>query len=306
MFVFIVCALTLATVTTLVMSGYHFLMAESPAAERLRQLVPGAGQRKPAAARPQRSLVQQMLAVLGQYSLGGSENSLQQTLSVAGIRAGNAAALFLGVRTLLSFGPAVLILVVRISTGQPIGRTLQLAALAWAAGHVLPNSWLKRRARRRVQQITETLPDCLDLLVVCLEAGLGLHAAIDRLGKERSAMNDPLGAEFKRVARELGEGRARDEALRALGERNGVLDLKALTALIVQSERLGASLGKTLRAHADLLRTKRRQRAEEAARKLPIKMLFPLALFILPSLLIMVGGPALIGIKSLVRVITQG
>jgi tight adherence protein C len=119
-------------------------------------------------------------------------------------------------------------------------------------------------------------------------------------------MADPLGREFARVARELREGRPRDSALRALGERNGVDDLKALAGLVIQSDRLGASMTKTLRAHADLLRTKRRQRAEEAARKLPIKMLVPLALFILPPLLIMAAGPALLGIKQLVKVVTQG
>jgi tight adherence protein C len=105
-------------------------------------------------------------------------------------------------------------------------------------------------------------------------------------------MNDPLGDEFGIVARELREGRAREDALRGLAERNGVDDLKSLTALIIQSDRLGASMAKTLRSHADVLRTKRRQRAEEHARKLPIKMLFPLGFFLLPSLLIIVIGPA--------------
>jgi tight adherence protein C len=119
-------------------------------------------------------------------------------------------------------------------------------------------------------------------------------------------MRDPLGDEFNQVSLELREGRSREEALRGLGERNGVEDLRSLASLIIQSDRLGASMAKTLRAHADVLRTKRRQRAEEAARKLPIKMLFPLALGILPALLIVAIGPALIGIRELARVITKG
>jgi tight adherence protein C len=134
---------------------------------------------------------------------------------------------------------------------------------------------------------------------VSLEAGLGLNATIERVAEERSAMNDPLGFEFSSVSRELREGRGREEALRALGERNGVDDLKSLSALIIQSDRLGASMAKTLRSHADVLRTKRRQRAEEEARKLPVKMLFPLAFFILPALFVVAVGPAMLRLGKL-------
>ncbi len=107
-------------------------------------------------------------------------------------------------------------------------------------------------------------------------------------------------------ALELRSGRSREESLRALGNRNGVDDLKALVGLIIQSDRLGASMAKTLRVHADLLRTKRRQRAEEAARKLPIKMLVPLALFILPALFVATVGPAVLAIKEMFKIITRG
>jgi tight adherence protein C len=142
-------------------------------------------------------------------------------------------------------------------------------------------------------------------MVVCLEAGLGLNATIARVGHERGAMNDPLGAEFDQVALEIRGGRTREQALRALGERNGLDDLKALAALVIQSDRLGASMANTLRVHADLLRTKRRQRAEEAARKLPIRMLFPLALFILPALFIVVGGPAFLTFRAFIGTMTS-
>ena len=181
-----------------------------------------------------------------------------------------------------------------------------MAALAWAAGHLGANFWLGRRTRSRTRRITDALPDCLDLMVVCLESGLGLNSTIARVGEERATMNDPLGNEFSLLALELREGRSREEALRAFGERNGVEDLKALSALIIQSDRLGASMSKTLRAHADLVRVKRRQRAEEASRKLPVKMLFPLALFILPPLFITTAGPALLILKDLFKVISRG
>ena len=117
-------------------------------------------------------------------------------------------------------------------------------------------------------------------------------------------MNDPLGEEFSRVARELRDGRSREEALRALADRNGVEDLTALVGLVTQADRLGASMAKTLRAHADVLRTKRRQRAEEAARKLPIKILFPLALFILPALFVVVLGPSVLRIGDLINIMS--
>jgi tight adherence protein C len=206
----------------------------------------------------------------------------------------------------MSFGPALAYLVPRISGGEALWPCLFRASLIWLAGHLLCGLWLSRRARWRSRQLMIALPDSLDLMVVCLEGGLGLSATIARVGQERSALADPLGEEFLRVARELQDGRPRDEALRALGDRNGVEDLNALTGLIIQSDRLGASMAKTLRAHADVLRTKRRQRAEEAARKLPIKMLFPLALLILPPLFVVVVGPAILQIATLVPTVSSG
>jgi tight adherence protein C len=213
-------------------------------------------------------------------------------LAIAGIRTPSAAFFFVGLRTILSLGPAVVLLIRQVANGAPTALALLQAAGVWVVGHALCNFMLRQRARSRAHATEINLPDALDLMVVCLEAGLGLNATIGRVGEERSAMNDPLGDEFGIVARELREGRAREDSLRGLAERNGVDDLKSLTALIVQSDRLGASMAKTLRSHAEVLRTKRRQRAEEHARKLPIKMLFPLGFFLLPSLLIMVIGPA--------------
>ena len=157
------------------------------------------------------------------------------------------------------------------------------------------------RSAPRAASIDRRLPDTLDLMVVCLEAGLGLNATIARVGEERATMNDALGRSSTRWRSSCASGRSREEALRGLGERNGVDDLKSLAALIIQSDRLGASMAQTLRSHADLLRTKRRQRAEEAARKLPIKMLFPLALFILPALFVVTAGPALMQITAAAR-----
>jgi tight adherence protein C len=296
-------------VTGVILSGYAAMTAESPAAQRLRQLMPEVAAARPVAApKPRRGsgLAKRILAGIGQYSLGGDDSSLSHSLSVAGIRSRGAAVLFVGVRTLISVGPALLVLVMNITGNKSLPRALIVSGLVWLYGHILVNYWLKRRGRRRARTIEGALPDSLDLMVVCLEAGLGLNATIARVGDERSSMNDPLGAEFSQVSLELREGRSREECLRSLGDRNGVEDLKSLSSLIVQSDRLGASMAKTLRAHADVLRTKRRQRAEEAARKLPIKILFPLAFFILPPLFVIAVGPALLRASELFRFIAHG
>src|SRR5437867_10442660 len=247
---------TLATflvVTGLVVALYLATLAESQATQRLRRLVPELA--RPLAERrvPLRlaELTIRVLTALGEHGVGGGERTLGRLLAEAGIRGTNAALLFIGVRTLLSVGPALFVLVSRVSAGRPIGQSLGLAGLTWVCGHLLVNYWLRRRRRGRIELMTDTLPDALDLMVVSLEAGLGLNATIARVGEERAAMQDPLGRELAQVTLELRGGRSREEALRTLGERNGVDDLKALTGLVIQSDRLGASMAKTLRVHAD-------------------------------------------------------
>src|SRR5262249_27777315 len=154
------------------------------------------------------SIPARLLALLGRFSFGGGrEKSLAQRLSYAGIRGPSSLLLFLGVRTVLSFGPALLVLMPRVSSGQPLGRSLVLAGLAGAAGHVLMNVWLGGRVARRTRRIQEALPDALDLMTTCLEAGLGLNATISRIGEERATMDDALGREFSQVAFELRSGR---------------------------------------------------------------------------------------------------
>ena len=164
------------------------------------------------------------------------------------------------IRMVLSVGPALFILVTRIGSGQPLGKTLLRSLVAWVIGHLFANALLKRRARIRIRKITEVaLPDSLDH-GRSPEAGLGLNATIMRGWRRAPALDDPLGDEFSQVAVEIRKaGRATS---RCADSQSGTASktLKALTALIIQNDRLGASMGKTLRAHADVLRTKRRQR----------------------------------------------
>ena len=291
---------TFMIVVGMVLSGYYLLATESEATQRLRSMVPHLVATQTAKKRgPRLPFVSSLLATVGQYGLGSDDGTLGQALSIAGFRGRGGATLFVGARTVLSVVPALALLMINVAKDRPLGRAIFMAVGLFLLMHILVNYWLKRRGRNRIRAITIALPDSLDLMVVCLEAGLGLNATIARVGEERSAMRDALGEEFALVAMELREGRSREDSLRALGERNGVEDLKSLSGLIIQSDRLGASMAKTLRSHADVLRTKRRQRAEEAARKLPIKMLFPLALLILPPLFVMTTGPAMLKLKDL-------
>jgi len=305
MMIILITVATFAIVSGIVVSGFYWATAESTVSRRLRTLVPDNPMAiaRPAPEKKGPSFLARAVGALGAYGVTGSERSVSQRLSYAGIRGGNSIMLFLGIRMLLSFGPALIVLIPNVSAGHPLGRSLFTAVIVWFMGHTFVNLMLRQRAARRIRRVTNALPDTLDLMTTCLEAGLGLNATIARVGEERASLDDPLGKEFAIVSLELRSGRTREDALRGLGDRNGVEDLKALAGLIIQSDRLGASLAQTLRAHADLLRTKRRQRAEEMARKLPIKMLFPLAIFILPALFIVVGGPAILRIQDLVTII---
>ena len=163
-----------------------------------------------------------------------------------------------------------------------------------AFGFFLPRFALKRLIRKRQHLITLGLPDALDLTVICVEAGLALDQAMMRVGEDLRHAHPELSDEFHLVNLEMRAGKPRSEALRNLAERSGVNDIRALVSTLVQTDRFGTSVAQALRVHSDSLRTERRQRAEEQAAKTTIKMVIPLALFILPSILIVSVGPALI------------
>jgi tight adherence protein C len=144
--------------------------------------------------------------------------------------------------------------------------------------------------------ITDSLPDALDLLVVCVEAGLGLNAAFVKITEEFKLSSPALSEEFDIVNREMVAGKPRQEALRALADRTGVEDVQSLVAMLIQTEKLGTSLSQSLRIHSDSLRTRRRQRAEEAAAKTTIKLIFPLVFLMFPALFIVILGPGVLQI----------
>jgi tight adherence protein C len=218
------------------------------------------------------------------------------TLTQAGFRSATAVRVygFARIAAPLLF-PAAL-----IAGGKAIGmadKMLFLLAVAGAAvGLTFPAAFLRSKARKRQEAITDALPDALDLLTVCVEAGLGINSAFLRISEEFRLSSPTLSEEFDVVNREMVAGKPRMEALRALADRTGVEDVKSLVAMLIQTERLGTSLAKSLRVHSDSLRVRRRQRAEEAAAKTTIKLVFPLVFLLFPALFIVILGPGVIQI----------
>jgi tight adherence protein C len=173
---------------------------------------------------------------------------------------------------------------------------LVLALLAALAGYLLPSFFLTLKKMHRKEKVFEGLPDALDLMVVCVEAGMGLDAAIHRVAEEIEIENGVVGQEFKLVGLELRAGKIRREALRNLAMRCDQEDVSSLVALLVQTDKFGTSVAQALKVHSDSMRTKRFQRAEEQAAKIPVKLVFPLILFIFPALFVVIVGPAVITI----------
>ena len=220
------------------------------------------------------------------------KRDLRLTLIQAGIRRPNAVALVTGLRIAFAAGVGV----VGLGASSILAPNLAPAALVFAGtAYVLPGFIVGRMATNRCAKVKQTLPDALDLLLLCVEAGLGLNAAIQRVGEERCEGGpDPMGEELLIVGRELQVGRTRKDALRGLADRTGIDEVRALVAQLIQSERLGSSIGGALRSQADSLRTQRRLQAEEQANKTQIKLLFPLILFIFPSVMIVILMPAVL------------
>jgi tight adherence protein C len=168
-------------------------------------------------------------------------------------------------------------------------------------GYLLPELWLTSRIRRRQQTIRLALPDALDLLVICVEAGLALDHAIMRVAQELKIAHPELCMELDIVNREMRVGKPRLDALRDLAQRTGVDDLNSLVAMLIQTDRFGTSVAQSLRVHSDQLRMLRRQRAEEQAAKTSVKMVPPLVFFIFPALFVVLLGPAVITVSHFIK-----
>ena len=247
-----------------------------------------------------RTLLARFLGLLGRT--GGTGNADYSGMKVkflrAGLRGENLAAVFWGAKILLAVGMAVCFLAVRMNMLAGLSLMVTLAGGLYFAffGFYLPDIWLRIRTARRKKRIFNGLPDALDLLVVCVEAGMGLDAAITRVGEEMQFTDRELSDELRLLNLELRAGKARQEALRNLARRVDLEDMNSLVTLLVQTDRFGTSIAQALRVYSDTFRTKRYQAAEELAAKLPVKLLFPLIFFIFPAIFVVILGPAVIQI----------
>mgnify|MGYP001559313790 CR=1 FL=1 len=221
---------------------------------------------------------------------------LRSRLVAAGFRQENAPAMFQGVRVMLAFFLPSSYLIGQWLLDVPFGQIFLISLVLSGVGFYAPALYLSSRIRKRQGRIAKALPNVLDMLVICVEAGLGLDAAVHRVGEEISSTSHELSEELRLTSLELRAGKSRTDAFKNLGNRTRVEEVKSLTALLIQTDRFGTSVADALRVHADGVRINRRQKLEEEAGKVAVKLIFPLIFFILPSTLVVVVGPAILQI----------
>ncbi|MDO8458926.1 MAG: type II secretion system F family protein [Burkholderiaceae bacterium] len=279
------------------------LFAANPVQNRLQAII---GRPAPAVAAnggpsPWVASIIKLTGPLAKLSLPaeGWENSMLRTRFMhAGFRHPAAPVIYFTAKTALAIGLPLLVFFVMSTNNAKFGTNMLLLWLLVAAtiGYYLPNLLLNNQIARRQREVFESFPDALDLMTVCVEAGLAMDAALTRVAAEIGLKSTVLSDELNLVTLELRAGSSKEKALRNLALRTGVEDVDALVAMLIQSERFGTSIAASLRVQSDQLRTKRRQRAEEQAAKIALKLLFPLIFFIFPSLLVVLMGPAFLQI----------
>ncbi|MFA5110910.1 MAG: type II secretion system F family protein [Desulfobaccales bacterium] len=236
---------------------------------------------------------------LGRFAMDEKKDSskIRSELITAGFRHPKGPAIYFGIRILLALVLPLFYLLANVMDGVLTTGNLSICFFLVAGGFYIIPYFLTLIIRRRQDRIDRALPDVLDLLIVCMEAGLSLQATINRVSEEVKSICMELFRELQITNAELRTGIHREVALKNLGERTGVQNVKALVGLMIQSDRMGASIVQSLRTHAAFLRIQRSQMAEEKAAKMPVKILFPMLLFIFPAIFIVVLGPAAIQIS---------
>ncbi|WP_070990026.1 type II secretion system F family protein [Halofilum ochraceum] len=266
-----------------------------PIRSRLRRL--DAEDEEPAAANA--PLIERLVEPIGNLMLPRAEESrirANQRLRHAGILSSGALSTYFGVKFLLAvLLPAIAVTLLLGFTRMPGAPVLLFGVAAAIAGYLAPNVWLEFAVRERTRRIRHGLPDALDLLVACSEAGLGLVAAIQRVAADLEISHPELAAELRLFGMQTRAGMSNRDALRDLEHRTGVEDVRGLVTTLLQSMRFGTSIASTLRIYSEEIRDKRIQRAEEHAAKVGTKMLFPLVLCIFPSFFVVTLGPPILG-----------
>ena len=279
------------TLSCLVALLVYFLhqMRHAHARRRLVQLTETRSAGEPSAAKTaSRQMVQLLKALRLRLGIVSNEN-LSKRFATAGIRKPDSVELFLTIRILL---PAL-----GIIAGTFLHKNMFLAIIILAAaGYLGPDVWLGRKIKKRRHRIHLSMPDAVDLMVICVDAGLGLDQAMLRVGQELAVSHPEINQEFLQINREQRAGRPRIEAWQGMAERTEVPDIQNFVSMLVQTERFGTPIARALNAFSDGMRLQRKQAAEEKAAKTSVKLLFPLVLFIFPCIFIVLLGPAAITI----------
>jgi tight adherence protein C len=287
-------------VVTASVLGAVALLRRSPERQRLQTLVGDADSKSKTGERWMQWVASATRPVskLAAPEEGFEKSPIRMRFMHAGIRSAAAAPAFFGIKTVLTLGLPIVGFALFAMTGStPKGNNLMLVMLLLAAaGYYGPNLVLSRMVFYRQREIFEAFPDALDLMTVCVEAGLGTEAAMMRVAEDMQLKSPALAEEMRLVNLELRAGADRERALRNLAFRTGVEEVDGFVTMINQAERFGTSIAASLRIHSEMLRTRRRQRAEEAAAKIALKLLFPLIFCIFPSLMVVLMGPAMIQI----------
>lgn len=301
-------------VSTGIPLAVYFILRRTPLERRLDQLLPGAANGRGEGRRPSGAWVETVarvatpLARLSVPDEGWETSELRRRFMQAGWRDSNAPVLFFAAKTALAFGLPLVLWLGKTSVAATMSTSnfLTYAGLLCGMGFYLPNLILRRIIAARRLRIFESFPDALDLLTICVEAGLSLEAALNRVAMEIRLTSPTLADELQLVCLEFRAGSGKERALRNLALRTGVEEVDTLVAMLVQSEKFGTSVGESLRVHAEMLRVKRQLRAEEQAAKVAVKLIFPLVLCIFPSILIVVAGPAMIRIVKMLPQLVAG
>lgn len=292
----------------------YFMLRRTGVQRRLDQVFDGTAtgaEQRPADAPKWIASVVQAATPLAKLSVpeeGWESSGLKRRFIQAGWRNPNAPIIFFAIKTLAAFGLPLVLWLIRVFSDSttPLDDFLLYVGLAACIAFYLPNWLLNRMIAKRQLEIFESFPDALDLLTICVEAGLSLEAALNRVAAEISLKSTILAEELQLVCLEFRAGSGKERALRNLALRTGVEDIDTLVAMLVQSEKFGTSIGESLRIHSEGLRIKRQQRAEERAAKVSVKLTFPLVLCIFPSIMIVVVGPAVISIMRNFAKLTGG
>jgi tight adherence protein C len=304
----LIIALSTFVCISLVAMGVYWLVfrPQSAATERLKSLgqrssvVPEAISIAADVDRPVANLAEKVLTPIDRIVPPSAADvaKLQKQMMQAGFRSKDASKLFRVAHLASMIVCPALTVMICTALGRPLGSAVLWILFSFVIGFFLPRYVLNRMIANRQQLIRWGLADALDLMVITIEAGLGLNAAMLKVASELKTVHPDVSDEFELANLEIRVGRERDEALRNLAERTGVDDLRSLVAMLIQTDKFGTSIAKAIRAFSDSLRTKRRQRAEQAAQKAAVKLLFPLACFLFPTLFIAILGPAAINLMD--------